>query len=281
MSNEINPLTSAEVDLRGLPWMRLDVIRLMDSDLFALSTGDEFKAAVALWCKSWHQVPAGSLPDDDRVLAHLSGAGSRWKRVRDMALRGWVKGDDGRLHHTVIEKLAESAWAERQKHLSRREKDKERLDAWRDLKREKGELSKTGGLRVPHGTETPNETELKRVSVALRNADETSKTGRDGTGRKDLTEKKPPDGGSPAKDDPKDLIWKTGVALLTKAGNSAPSARTFLGQFAKNGAETKLAEVIGYLAANPKVEPKAYIVAAMTRKQAGETRTAMSTDLGL
>jgi hypothetical protein len=49
--------------------MPMDVVRLLDSDLFALSTGDEFKAALALWCKAWLQVPAASLPDDDRVLA--------------------------------------------------------------------------------------------------------------------------------------------------------------------------------------------------------------------
>lgn len=108
------PLVPEEVDLRGLPWMRLDTSRLLDSDLFALSTGDEFKAAVALWCKSWGQAPAGSLPKDDRILAHLSGAGSKWKRVREMALRGWMECSDGRLYHAVVAEQALAAWEERQ-----------------------------------------------------------------------------------------------------------------------------------------------------------------------
>lgn len=107
------PLVPEDVDLRGLPWMRLDTSRLLDSDLFALSTGDEFKAAVALWCKSWAQAPAGSLPKDERILAHLSGAGSKWKRVRDMALRGWVECSDGRLYHAVVAEQALAAWEER------------------------------------------------------------------------------------------------------------------------------------------------------------------------
>lgn len=88
--------------------------------------------------------------------------------------------------------------------------------------------------------------------------------GKEGKGKE---EKKPPCGGT---DDPKDLIWKTGVALLTKAGTAEATARTFLGQFAKNGAEVRLAEVIGFLAANPKLEPRAYITAAMTRKSGAQ-----------
>jgi hypothetical protein len=54
------------------------------------------------------------------------------------------------------------------------------------------------------------------------------------------------------------------VAVLKAHGTkSEEAARAFLGQFVK-GNESKLAEVIAYLAAHPKVEPKAYIVAAMT-----------------
>lgn len=104
------PLVPADVDLRGMPFMPLDVVRLLDSDLFAVSTGDEFKAAVALWCKAWLQVPAASLPADDRVLAHLSGAGARWAKVRAGAMRGWVQCDDGRWYHPVIAEKAMQAW---------------------------------------------------------------------------------------------------------------------------------------------------------------------------
>lgn len=72
------------------------------------------------------------------------------------------------------------------------------------------------------------------------------------------SEKKPPDGGV---DDPKSLIWKTGVAVLVGQGMTEDAARRFLGQFAKQ--ETKLAEVIAHCAANPKADAKAYIVAAI------------------
>lgn len=109
-----DPMTPADCDLRGLPFMPLDVVRLGDSDLFALSTGDEFKAAVILWCKSWLQIPAASLPDDDRILAHITGAGARWPKLKAMALKGWVKCTDGRLYHPVVAEKARDAWAHRQ-----------------------------------------------------------------------------------------------------------------------------------------------------------------------
>lgn len=108
-----DPMTPPDCDLRGLGYMPLDVVRLVDSDLFALSTGDEFKCALTLWCKSWLQVPAASLPDDDRILAHLSSAGMSWQIVRDMALRGWVKCSDGRLYHPVVAEKALTAWKQR------------------------------------------------------------------------------------------------------------------------------------------------------------------------
>ncbi|ABI62489.1 YdaU family protein [Granulibacter bethesdensis] len=113
------PLTPPESDLRGLPFMPLDVERLADSDMVALSSGDEFKAALLLILKSWTQRPAGSLPDDDRVLARLSGAGNRWPRLRTMALHGWQRCADGRLYHAVVAEKACQAWAMRLAQRSR------------------------------------------------------------------------------------------------------------------------------------------------------------------
>ena len=104
--------------------MPLQVMRLIDSDLTALSSGEEFKAAVILWCKCWHQVPAASLPDDDRLLAHLCGFGKdikAWKKVREMALRGFVKCSDGRLYHCVISEKAIEAGRAKQAQRQRTE----------------------------------------------------------------------------------------------------------------------------------------------------------------
>ena len=69
------PLVSPEVDLRDFAFMPMDAVTLRDSDLATMATGDEFRAAVLLWCACWHQVPAASLPNDDRLLAKLAGYG--------------------------------------------------------------------------------------------------------------------------------------------------------------------------------------------------------------
>lgn len=61
--------------------------------------------------------------------------------------------------------------------------------------------------------------------------------------------------------DPKKAIFDLGVSILTKTGTTEGGARSFLAKYAKQD-EGKLAEVLGHLAANAKVEPKAYIAAA-------------------
>ena len=107
------PLVPEEVDLVKLDGFMLDTIRLLGSELWALATGDEFKAAMALWCRAWKQVPAASLPDDDRILASFAGygrGGKAWQRVKAMALRGFVKCSDGRLYHRVLAEDAKRAW---------------------------------------------------------------------------------------------------------------------------------------------------------------------------
>lgn len=113
MTDQKAPLTSADCDLRDFPFMPLDVVRLRDSDLAATETAEGFRAAVMLWCASWHQLPAASLPDDDRVLANLAGYGrvvKEWQKEREGALRGWIKCSDGRLYHPVVAEKAVEAW---------------------------------------------------------------------------------------------------------------------------------------------------------------------------
>lgn len=108
-----NPLTPADCDLRDFPYMPLDVQRLCDSDLAALESPEACWAALLLWCKAWHQVPTGSLPDDDRVLAKFTGyqrAPDAWLAIREGALRGWIKCSDGRLYHPVVAEKANEGW---------------------------------------------------------------------------------------------------------------------------------------------------------------------------
>lgn len=113
MTDLPEPLTPADCDLTDFQYMELDVRKLRDSRFAAQVSGDGFRAAVLLWAAAWHQVPAGSLPDDDLELANLAGYGrfiKEWKKVRDEALYGFVKCRDGRLYHQTIAEKARAAW---------------------------------------------------------------------------------------------------------------------------------------------------------------------------
>ena len=114
MKNLPAPLIAEDVDISGLDGFMLNVQRLFASELWALSSGDEFKAAIALWGRAWQQNPPGSLPNDDRILASFSGAGRTWRKVRAMALRGFVECSDGRLYHRVLCEDVKEAHRKRQ-----------------------------------------------------------------------------------------------------------------------------------------------------------------------
>jgi Protein of unknown function (DUF1376) len=114
-----SPLVPFEVDLRGFPGFILDVDRMLSSEFVAVSTPEEFKAAVLLWGHAWKQRPVASLPDDDRILAVWSGAGRRWGRVKERALWGFVKCSDGRLYHRFLAEEAKISWQRREKYRNR------------------------------------------------------------------------------------------------------------------------------------------------------------------
>jgi hypothetical protein len=113
------PPIAADVDLRNFSYLPLDVQRLRDSDLALLCPGEAFKANVLLWATCWHQVPAGSLPDDDRWLARHSGAGARWSKVKTDALWGFTKCSDGRWYHRVVVEKAKEAWSSKREQALR------------------------------------------------------------------------------------------------------------------------------------------------------------------
>jgi uncharacterized protein YdaU (DUF1376 family) len=108
------PLIPSDVDLRDFRFMPLDVVQLQNSETWAMADGWAAKALLNLWTKAWHQVPSGSLPDNDdlhRTWANVPG----WELVRDVALRGFIKCNDGRLYHRIICQKALDAWNERKR----------------------------------------------------------------------------------------------------------------------------------------------------------------------
>jgi hypothetical protein len=95
--------------------MMIDIPRLFASEFDADRNDSEWRLGVTLWLKSFHQVPAASLPDDDVQLAGSAAwaATWTWRKSRDGALRGWIKADDGLLYHPFVAEIALEAWLEK------------------------------------------------------------------------------------------------------------------------------------------------------------------------
>lgn len=137
-----DPLVPAEVDLRDFRFMPLDTLRLRDSDMTSLSSGDEFKAATLLWCASWHQVPASSIPDDERWQGkHSSFSGQAWRKVKEFALRNFILCSDGRRYHTVVAEKAADGWNAKLKEAHKRACDRQRKENKERKDRGEKELS--------------------------------------------------------------------------------------------------------------------------------------------
>lgn len=110
------PLTPPESDLQDFAFMPLHVARLRDSDLAAEEHPEACWYAVLLWSASWHQLPAGSLPDNETVLARLCGLGrdlKTFRKHRAGAMRGFVQCSDGRLYHPVVAEEVHKAWGQK------------------------------------------------------------------------------------------------------------------------------------------------------------------------
>ena len=56
------PLVPSDLDLGGFQFMPLDTLRLRDSDLSAIATGEGFRASVLGWCAAWQVSVLGCNP---------------------------------------------------------------------------------------------------------------------------------------------------------------------------------------------------------------------------
>jgi len=130
------PLVPADADLKDFAFTPIYRARLFGSAFHSRATDAEWRAGVTLWLRSQDQVPAGSLPDDDIDLCRLAELGrdvKTWQKIREGALRGWFKCNDGRLYHKVVAEVVLSQWTSKRESEERREKWREKKKGQRDL----------------------------------------------------------------------------------------------------------------------------------------------------
>lgn len=290
------PLVPAEVDLRDFQYMELDVRVLRDSRFAAQVSGDAFRAGVLLWCASWHQVPAGSLPDDDVELANLAGYGrfiKEWRKVREDALTQFLKCSDGRLYHETVCEKALAAWNAKLQHHYDRARDRLRkankareakqLAPLPDLTFEQWNSTRIAGGIPPERAEAFRELPAEN---ALKGNGEGTERERNREG--DSLSSAPTGAGAPAPaakpvaksggqvgspPSPVDTIFAVGLPLLLQAQVPERNARTFLGHLrklaAKKGGDGSVVDALNRCVQQQVVDPVTFLQACFTAKPNG------------
>lgn len=111
-------------DTRAKGWrFELDYERVEQSSTWALAGPEARPWLLMLWMTAWRQVPCGSIPTDEEVIAALIGMPPKvWAKHRRVLLRGWAEADDGRMYHNTLVELV-------QRMLDARGVDRTRQDA--------------------------------------------------------------------------------------------------------------------------------------------------------
>lgn len=124
-------------DTRAKGWrFELDYEQIDQSSTWALAPAEAKPWLLMLWFTAWKQVPCGTLPADQDVIAGLIGIAPRpWEKHSKVLLRGWTE-VDGRLYHPTLVKRV-------QEMMKRRRSDSDRKQAERDRK-----AAESGGTPV-------------------------------------------------------------------------------------------------------------------------------------
>jgi hypothetical protein len=151
MSNEAipDPPVPAGTDLRDFAYTPVFRSRLFSSRFHARATDSEWRAGFTLWLKSWDQVPAGSLPDDDIDLCRLAELGrdmKTWRKVKATALYGWIKCSDGLLYHPTVAQGVNEALQKKRKQSDRGAKGA--AARWGEQKKGMPQASQTDALSM-------------------------------------------------------------------------------------------------------------------------------------
>lgn len=256
-----DPPVDPEVDVRDLDGFMLNVERLMASELVALSSHEVIAAALFLWCRAWKQLPAASLPDDERVIAAFARLPlPRFRKLKAEILRGFVKCSDGRLYHKVLAVEAVAAFARKKSFHGRRERDAERLRQWR--------LKQPGNAGETH-IETHDETRFVREGQGqLRDRDLKKKEEKDAAPLRDAampSQDDPPEQPAGAISTPEADLYRRGKEVL------GPTAGGMVKRLLRAQGDSIALARAAIETASEKGDSREYIAAIIGRTNGGQS----------
>ena len=120
-------------DTRAKGWrFEIDIERIRQSDTWALATPEVRPWLLLLWVTAWEQVPCGSLPNDDALIAARIGMTPKaFAKAKPVLMRGWAEADDGRLYHSTITARVLAMLETKRKESERKAAYRARMDAER------------------------------------------------------------------------------------------------------------------------------------------------------
>jgi len=165
-------------DTRAKGWrFELDLERIEQSDTWALAPAELRPWLLMLWATAWKQVPCGSLPDDDQLIAVRIGMkAAQFAKSRSILMRGWWKAVDGRLYHPTMTTRVLEMMGVKDKERQRKAEYRKRKDA-EEAARQNGDGR---GSDPGQGAEVPD---LSHGTAEGQNRDgQGSDPGKDDTG---------------------------------------------------------------------------------------------------
>lgn len=288
------PLTPPDCDLTDFAFMPLDVDRLRDSELATEETPEACWAAVLLWCAAWHQIPAASIPDNDKWIATKAGYAQRgkiareWDQVRDGALRGFIKCSDGRLYHPVVAEKAVEAWESKRDQRWRTEcarikKHNDRhhtaiprptFDEWVAQGCPQGQRLFVPGDTPPPETGHGGETDSKGQGEGQGQGHSSEPKGSAGAGAPPVDNSDP----ETSKPDPaKRAAWRDCGNWMVENDVAEATAREVMGKVLKDYPAVALEAMQAAAKAGATVDPKGWLMATAKRLN-GERKTVPSDD---
>lgn len=165
------PLVPAEVSMRGLPYMPLQIERLQKSKAWLVCKRRPELAfyILNLWMRAWTEAPAGSIEDDDDVLADAAMCPpDKFGQVKEDALRGWILCRDGRWYHPTVCEIALETWEKRTGAEKKRAEDRERKRKEREASRHSQAVQDVSAGQTQDKDDCPAENALKGREEKVR-----------------------------------------------------------------------------------------------------------------
>lgn len=239
-------------DTRAKGWrFELDLERVMQSDTWALASPDQRPWLLMLWTVAWQQVPCGSMPSEDALIAaRLGMKPAAFSKAKDVLMRGWQLANDGRMYHsTIVERVLDM--------MGRKEGERKRKAEYR--------------ARMESGRNTPDNSGVPTMSHGTGAGQTRESGGRDATGTGTGTGLKAKNLSVPNGTDAeassgsgvmtKDELWSAGKSLLAQSGMPAKQCGTFVGGLVKDYESEAVMEAVRRAVMERPADPAAFLKA--------------------